>query len=33
VVWGSIPLTLVLIAWFWPTRGQAEREMLLERSP
>jgi cytochrome c oxidase subunit I+III len=33
VVWGSIPLAVVLIAWFWPTRGQDEREMLLERSP
>jgi hypothetical protein len=33
VVWGSIPLAIVLIAWFWPTRDEAEREMLLERSP
>jgi cytochrome c oxidase subunit 1 len=33
VVWGSIPLAIVLIAWFWPTREQAEHEMLLERAP
>jgi len=33
VVWGSIPLVIVLIAWFWPTREQSRQEMLLERSP
>ena len=33
VVWGAIPVGVVLIAWFWPSREQSEREMLLEQAP
>jgi cytochrome c oxidase subunit 1 len=26
VVWGSIPIFLTLIGWFWPTKGKTELE-------
>ena len=25
VVWGSIPIAIALIAWFWPTREEAAK--------
>jgi cytochrome c oxidase subunit I+III len=33
VVWGSIPVTIGLIAWFWPRRGETEQHLALEKSP
>ncbi|VWX62486.1 Cytochrome c oxidase subunit 1 [Burkholderiales bacterium 8X] len=33
VVWGSIPVAIAMIAWFWPRRAEAERGSKLERSP
>jgi cytochrome c oxidase subunit I+III len=31
VVWGSIPVTIALIAWFWPKQREAEEELALEK--
>jgi cytochrome c oxidase subunit I+III len=33
VVWASIPVTIALIAWFWPTRREATEILALERKP
>jgi len=33
VVWASVPVAIALTVWFWPRRGETEREMLLEKSP
>jgi hypothetical protein len=33
VVWGSIPVTLALILWFWPKRREAELSLALEKRP
>jgi cytochrome c oxidase subunit 1 len=33
VVWASIPVTIALIAWFWPTRREAAEILALERKP
>jgi cytochrome c oxidase subunit I+III len=31
VVWGSIPLAIAMIWWFWPPRSEAEEELALEK--
>jgi cytochrome c oxidase subunit 1 len=31
IVWGSIPVTVALIAWFWPKSREAEEELALEK--
>jgi cytochrome c oxidase subunit I+III len=31
VVWGSIPVTITLIGWFWPKKDEAERRKVRER--
>jgi cytochrome c oxidase subunit 1 len=33
VVWGSIPVAIGLIGWFWPSREEAERERRIEVKP
>jgi cytochrome c oxidase subunit 1 len=33
VVWGSIPVTVCLIGWFWPDRAEREKHLALERKP
>ncbi|HEY0823807.1 MAG TPA: cytochrome c oxidase subunit I [Ramlibacter sp.] len=33
VVWGSIPVAITLIAWFWPKPREAEEELALEKIP
>jgi cytochrome c oxidase subunit 1 len=33
VVWGSIPIALALIGWFWPTRAETSKRTRLERAP
>ena len=33
VVWGSVPVTIALIGWFWPNRGQNRRALQLEQRP
>jgi cytochrome c oxidase subunit 1 len=33
VVWGSVPVTIALIGWFWPNRGQNQRAVQLEQRP
>jgi cytochrome c oxidase subunit I+III len=33
VVWGSIPVAIALIAWFWPTQEEARKHERVERSP
>ena len=33
VVWGSIPVAITLIAWFWPRRGETRKRVHLERLP
>jgi cytochrome c oxidase subunit I+III len=33
VVWASIPVTIAMIAWFWPTRREAAEILALERKP
>jgi hypothetical protein len=33
VVWAAIPLTVAMIAWFWPKQKETEEHQLLERSP
>jgi cytochrome c oxidase subunit 1 len=32
VVWGSIPVTIALVAWFWPSREQNAQALALETS-
>jgi cytochrome c oxidase subunit I+III len=33
VVWGSIPVAIALIAWFWPRRRETAEELALEKRP
>ncbi|MGI4813643.1 MAG: cytochrome c oxidase subunit I [Janthinobacterium lividum] len=33
VTWGSIPVAVAMIAWFWPRRRQTARAVALERKP
>ncbi|HEY0884069.1 MAG TPA: cbb3-type cytochrome c oxidase subunit I, partial [Ramlibacter sp.] len=33
VVWGSIPIAVALIAWFWPRRHETAEELALEKRP
>jgi cytochrome c oxidase subunit 1 len=33
VVWGSIPITIALIGWFWPKRDETEQSLSLEKRP
>ncbi|MHB1122815.1 MAG: cytochrome c oxidase subunit I [Ramlibacter sp.] len=33
VVWGSIPIAVALIAWFWPRRQETAEELALEKRP
>jgi cytochrome c oxidase subunit I+III len=33
VVWGAIPVTMALIAWFWPGRAETEQGAALEHRP
>ena len=32
VVWGSIPIAIALIAWFWPTSEEAAKHRNRERA-
>ena len=32
VVWGSIPIAVALIGWFWPTRAETSKRTRLERA-
>jgi cytochrome c oxidase subunit 1 len=33
VVWGSIPIAIGLIAWFWPHKEETEKHIALEKRP
>jgi len=33
VVWGSVPVMIAMIGWFWPNRGQNKRALQLEQRP
>jgi cytochrome c oxidase subunit I+III len=33
IVWGSVPLTAALIAWFWPRPRETAEELALEKVP
>ncbi|MDQ0624804.1 MULTISPECIES: cytochrome c oxidase subunit I [Paraburkholderia] len=33
VVWGSVPVIVAMIGWFWPNRGQNRRALQLEQRP
>jgi cytochrome c oxidase subunit I+III len=33
VVWGSIPIAIALIGWFWPSREETAQELALEERP
>jgi len=33
VVWASIPVSIALIAWFWPRKKETEEDLALEKSP
>jgi hypothetical protein len=33
IVWGSIPVAITLIAWFWPDQREAVEELALEKRP
>ena len=33
VVWGSIPVAITLIGWFWPRRDETKKRLRLERLP
>jgi cytochrome c oxidase subunit I+III len=33
VVWGSIPVVIALVGWFWPKREEAEKHLALEKRP
>jgi cytochrome c oxidase subunit 1 len=33
IVWGSIPVAIALIMWFWPKRGENAQELALEKRP
>ena len=32
VVWGSIPVAVALVAWFWPPRLEAGQELAMEKT-
>jgi cytochrome c oxidase subunit 1 len=32
-VWGSVPVAVALIGWFWPNRGENRRALELEQRP
>jgi cytochrome c oxidase subunit I+III len=33
VIWGSIPIAIALIIWFWPTREETQKHRSVERKP
>ena len=33
VIWGSIPIAIALIIWFWPTRAETAKRRRLEKAP
>jgi hypothetical protein len=33
VVWGSIPIAIAVIAWFWPTRAETRKSLEREKQP
>jgi len=33
VVWGSVPVAITLIGWFWPSRAETRRHRALEKPP
>jgi len=33
IVWGSVPMAVALIGWFWPRRGETRIALALERAP
>jgi hypothetical protein len=33
VVWGSIPIIIAMIAWFWPTKAETRQHLALEKAP
>ena len=33
IVWGSVPIAIALIMWFWPKRGETTEELALEKRP
>ena len=33
VVWGSIPVTIGLIGWFWPRKKETEEDLAVEKAP
>jgi hypothetical protein len=33
VVWGSIPVAIALIAWFWPSKEETRKHLSVERKP
>ncbi|WP_025600010.1 cytochrome c oxidase subunit I [Burkholderia sp. WSM2230] len=33
VVWGSVPVVVAMIGWFWPSHGQNKRALQLEQRP
>ena len=33
VVWGSIPVAIAMIAWFWPSHAETRRHRALEKPP
>jgi len=33
VIWGTIPIAIALIAWFWPSREETEKHKRMERAP
>jgi hypothetical protein len=33
LIWGSVPIAVTLIGWFWPTREETERHNAVEVKP
>jgi cytochrome c oxidase subunit I+III len=33
IVWGSVPVAVALIFWFWPRRGEVAQDLALEKRP
>ncbi|MBI5618804.1 MAG: cytochrome c oxidase subunit I [Gammaproteobacteria bacterium] len=33
VVWGTVPVAVALVAWFWPTRAETAEHLALEKRP
>jgi cytochrome c oxidase subunit I+III len=33
IVWGSVPVAIALIFWFWPRRGEVAQDLALEKRP